>query len=47
VICLGNGAPSAISVQDNITHWPFKVVDGRDYKPLIQSVGADNQLAVV
>jgi len=47
VICLEKGASSAISMQDNITHWPFKVVDGHVYKPLIQGVGADHQLAVV
>lgn len=24
------------SVQDDIKHWPFKVVDGPDHKPLIE-----------
>ena len=26
------------SVQDDIKHWPFKVVDGPDHKPLIEGL---------
>ena len=28
------------SVQEDIKHWPFKVVDGPDHKPLIEGMQA-------
>lgn len=27
------------TVQEDIKHWPFKVVDGPDHKPLIEGTG--------
>ena len=28
------------SVQEDIKHWPFKIVDGPDHKPLIEGMKA-------